>query len=71
MEVFNLRFGAATTPGQRLIYRQLFPILDELRDRVVKGASLDHDSTVLANPGPVGDFFSKFDVDRSEGKSQK
>jgi hypothetical protein len=71
MEVFNLRFGAATTPGQRLIYRQLFPILDELRDRVVKGASLDHDSTVLANPGPVGDFFGKFDVDRSEGKSQK
>ncbi len=50
MEVFNLRFGAATTPGQRLIYRQLFPVLDELRDRIVKGAKLDDDSTVLANP---------------------
>jgi hypothetical protein len=71
MEVFNLRFGAATTPAQRLLYRELFPVIDELRDRVVKGAGLDDESTVLANPGPVGDFFSKFDVDQSEGKAQK
>ena len=40
MEVYNLRFGAAATPGQRLIYRQLYPLLDELRDRVVKAADL-------------------------------
>jgi hypothetical protein len=71
MEVYNLRFGAATTPAQRLLYRQLFPVLDDLRDRVVKGAGLDNESTVLANPGPVGDFFSKFDVDQSEAKVQK
>jgi exonuclease VII small subunit len=71
MEVYNLRFGAATTPGQRLLYRQLFPVLDDLRDRVVKGAGLDDESTVLANPGPVGDFFSKFDVDQSEAKAPK
>ncbi len=71
MEVYNLRFGAATTPGQRIIYRQLFPLLDELRDRVVKAADLDHESTVLDNPASVGDFFSKFDVDRSESKDQK
>jgi hypothetical protein len=66
MEVFNLRFGAAATPGQRLLYRQLWPLLDDLRDRVVKGAGLDDESTVLANPEAVGDFFSKFDVDKSE-----
>ena len=41
---FNLRFGAATTPAQRIIYRELFPVLDELRDRVLKGAKLDDES---------------------------
>ena len=71
MEVFNLQFGAATTPTQRALYRQIFPVLDQLRDRVVKGAGLDDDSTILANPIAVGDFFSKFDVDRSEGQAQK
>jgi hypothetical protein len=71
MEIYNLRFGAATTPGQRVIYNQLYPVLDELRDRIVKGAKLEDHSTVLANPRPVGEFFNKFDVDQSEGKGQK
>jgi hypothetical protein len=71
MEVYNLRFGAATTPGQRLIYRQLFPVLDDLRDRVVKAANLDHESQILDNTAPVGDFFGKFDVDRSESSDRK
>jgi hypothetical protein len=71
MEVYNLRFGAATTPAQRLIYRQLFPVLDDLRDRVATGTGLDADPKILANPIAVGDFFSKFDVDRSEGKASK
>jgi hypothetical protein len=71
MQVFNLRFGAATTPSQRLIYRQLFTALDELRDQVLKGAKLNDDTPILANPGVIGDFFSKFDVDKSEGASPK
>jgi hypothetical protein len=71
MEVYNLRFGAATTPGQRLIYRQLYPVLDELRDRLVKGANLDEASPLLDSPIAVGDFFRKFDVERSEADAPK
>ena len=71
MEVFNLRFGAATTPGQRQIYRQLFSALDEVRDKIVKASKVDDNPAVLANPGPVEDYFSKFDVDQAEGKDKK
>jgi hypothetical protein len=69
MEVFNLRFGAATTPRQRLIYRQIFPTLHELRIRVVKGADLDNNNSFLSTIGlgAVGDFFSNFSVEKSEG----
>ena len=37
MEIYNLRFGAATTPRQRLIYRELFAQIDAVRGRVVSG----------------------------------
>ena len=36
MHVYNLRFGAATTPHQKLIYDQLYPMLDDVRDRITK-----------------------------------
>ena len=39
MHVYNLRFGAATTPHQKLIYEQLYPMLDEVRDRSSKNRS--------------------------------
>jgi hypothetical protein len=71
MEIYNLRFGAATTPGQRLIYRQLFSALDDVRDRIVKATKVEEHPEVLANPGPVDDYFSHFDVDQSEGKGKK
>jgi hypothetical protein len=71
MQVFNLRFGAATTPAQRVIYRELFTALDALRARVLKGANLDDNTPVMANPNAVGDFFNKFDVDQSESKPLK
>jgi hypothetical protein len=68
MEVFNLRFGAADTPAQKIVYRNLWPVLDNLRDKVVKAGSLDDEPKLLTNPAPVADFFGKFDVDKSEGK---
>jgi hypothetical protein len=71
MEVFNLRFGPATTPAQRVIYRDLFTMLGELRDRVVKAATLDDSTPFLANPAAVGDYFSKFDVEKSEAASPR
>jgi hypothetical protein len=63
MHVYNLRFAAAKTPQQRSIYEQLFPILDNVRDKVLKAADLDNSSTVQADPKHVGDFFDKLDVD--------
>ncbi len=71
MEVYNLRFGAATTPTQRQIYRQLYEKLDSARDRVVKEAKIDLNTTAAANPSVVGDFFSKVDLDQTEGKVKK
>jgi hypothetical protein len=71
MEVFNLRFGAATTPAQRKIYRELYTVLDEFRTRVLKEAKLDDSAPFLAHPEAVGDFFSKFDVDKSEAAAPK
>ena len=41
MHVYNLRFGAATTPQQKGIYEQLYPVLDQVRDQVLKAADLD------------------------------
>ena len=40
MHTFNLRFGQATTPAQRAIYTELYPILVSHRDRVVKEAGI-------------------------------
>jgi hypothetical protein len=70
MHVFNLRFGAATTPQQRMIYNQIYPVLDQVRDRV-KDANLDQAPPAQANAGHVGDFFNKMDMDTLEGKPKK
>ena len=35
MHAYNLRFGPAVTPKQRAIYRELFPVMDEARDRIL------------------------------------
>ena len=36
MHVYNLRFAAATTPKQKMIYEQLWPLMDAARDKVTK-----------------------------------
>ena len=69
MHVFNLRFGAAQTPQQRAIYDQLYPMLDQVRDRVINEAKVDEN--VQANAGNVHDFFNKMDLDELEGKPKK
>ncbi len=70
MHAYNLRFGAATTPRQRIIYEQIFPVLDQARDRVMSEAKLDANAKPV-EPGHVGDFFSKMDLDTLEGKAKK
>jgi hypothetical protein len=59
MEIYNLRFGAATTPRQRAIYRDLYAKLDVVRDRVLAGVSSTDNPSILSNLNPVVDFFSE------------
>ena len=58
MEIYNLRFGQATTPRQRAIYRDLSAKIDAVRDQVVKPASGEENRGFLSNLTPVFDFFS-------------
>ena len=71
MEIYNLRFGQATTPRQRLIYRELFTTIDAVRDRVVNEAKLDETPATLANPNPVFDFFNRLFLDKADDKGKK
>ena len=60
MRGFNLRFGVARTPRQRMIYNDLFPMLDRLRDELVPAATAD--VAVAATPereGTPPEFFQK------------
>ena len=59
MEIYNLRFGAATTPRQRAVYRDLFARIDAVRKQVVRGLSTQENSSFLSNLNPVFDFFGQ------------
>jgi hypothetical protein len=61
MHIYNMRFGAATSPHQKLIYDQLYPLLDDVRDRITKESRSD---VAAANPEHVHDFFNKVEVDQ-------
>ncbi len=41
MNVYNLRFGPATTPREKVAYQQLFEIMDQARDMVLAEAKLN------------------------------
>jgi hypothetical protein len=68
MHTFNLRFSPATTPRQRQVYEELFPIIDQTRDKIIGEAKLDENVTTRANKGKLRDFFSAMDLDQIEGK---
>jgi len=70
MHTFNLRFAPATTPRQRLVYNELFPILDQTRDRIISEAKLDDTVTDRAGKAKLHDFFSAMDLDHIEGKKK-
>jgi TfoX/Sxy family transcriptional regulator of competence genes len=71
MHAFNLRFGPATTPRQKIAYNKLFPLLSDTRNQVLVEAKLDGSSAGKANAGHVGDVFSKMSMDEIEGKAKK
>ena len=59
MDAFNLRFGQATTPRQRMVYQELYPKLVALRDEVaplLAGVQARQPQATA-----VADFFSKMD----------
>jgi hypothetical protein len=67
MHIYNMRFGAATSPHQKLIYDQLYPLLDDVRDRITKESKSE---MAAGNPDHAGDFFNKLEVDKPDGKNK-
>ena len=71
MHTFNLRFGNATTPDQRAIYTELYPILVSHRDRVVKEAGIPPKGTEKdEEEGSPTDFFQGLERDQPEGQKR-
>jgi hypothetical protein len=57
MHVYNLRFGAATTPKERQAFQRLWEILDGTRDDVLAAAGIRENPHGNMNPQHVDDFF--------------
>ena len=68
MHTFNLRFAPATTPRQRQVYTELFPVLDQTRDRIISDVKLDDNGTGRAGKAKLHDFFSAMDLEHIEGR---
>jgi hypothetical protein len=64
MQTYNLRFGPATTPKEKAIYRGLYPALDTTRDRIREALG------TKANPTDVSELFSNLSVDQLQGKGK-
>ncbi len=60
MSAYNLRFGEATTPGQKQLYSALYPQLLALRDEVTPALS-GAGPLPKPNANAVGDFFQGMD----------
>jgi hypothetical protein len=70
MHTFNLRFAPATTARQRQVYAELYPILGQTRDRILREARLDESTASKENKGKLNDFFSAMDLEHIEGKKK-
>jgi hypothetical protein len=70
MHNYNLRFGRATTPAQRAVYEQLYPMVDALRDKVAKEADPNaKPSDYKVSREHPSNFFSGMHLDHLEGRS--
>lgn len=57
MQMFNLRFGSATTARERGLYQSLYPLLDQQRDAIMKqlaARSPESGTAVPPPPSPAG-----------------
>jgi hypothetical protein len=69
MHTYNLRFGRATTPEQRAVYQQLYPMVDALRDKVAKETDSDgKPAEYKVSREHPSNFFSGMHLDHLEGK---
>ena len=70
MTRFNLRFGAAETDRQKEVYRQLYPLLVQVRSDVVPapGSNPASPPSDLAHDAPLA-AFDKMSYDQIDGKT--
>ncbi len=69
MQTYNLRFGPAKTPEQRIVYDNLYPKLTAQRDRVLKETGIDDAGAPVKASGHPTDFFQGMHLDHLEGKN--
>ena len=69
MKSFNLRFGVADTPRERMVYDELYPLLVRLRDEAYPKGKPDLAAEAEGNADHPADFFSKME-DKALAPSQ-
>jgi len=69
MSAFNLRFGPATTPQQREVYRELHALLVQLRDQVAPALATSAPPKLTGHD--VEDLFSRMSFEDLRKKAPK
>jgi hypothetical protein len=74
MHTYNLRFAPANTPEQRVVYENLYPIMDAARDKVLAEAGVGEDGKTPPKPKPdlsrsATDFFQGMKLEHLEPRS--
>lgn len=70
MHTYNLRFGPASTPRQRAVYQELYPIMVSQRDRILGEAKPNDEGLAKAGKKQPTDFFNGMHLDHLEGKAK-
>jgi hypothetical protein len=68
MNAFNLRFGNAKTPAQRMAYSNLYPVLDSLRDQVAQAGLEPTTAISKKNTQHPVKFFQGMDYSHLDAK---
>jgi hypothetical protein len=61
MNVYNLRFGPATTPKARQVYIQLYEILDKTRDQILAEAAIERTPLTERKVSDAESFYQLLD----------
>jgi hypothetical protein len=69
MQMFNLRFGAATTPRERGLYLSMYPLLDEQRDKILAQSAGKAEGPPPAGTGPPGAIFHEMPWENLTGRA--